>query len=252
MPVNPAEPDSHWLEPGDLYLATGDLVEVDRPVFQGDVFADVPVLQLPTTPPDGEPAMLELPLNRQLVMVVPHPCQCYNGDNLRPHLTVAPVKLVEDYDNFGDDRRGAKDKFALPDLPALSESGGWKVGSHVADFGRLVSVPRKYLWQRKRVSCLSHKGLGLLAKRLALFQLRHPIALADAMAFTAAEWNESFLMQAWIRENEGRLKGYTNFMRTPVALEGVGEDPVVPYDVRVGALDKLLEAITGRAIDEPE
>lgn len=119
-------------------------------------------------------------------MLVPHPCQCYNGDNVRPYLTVAPVNLVENYENFGEDRRGAKDKFALPDLPFLDQRGSWQQGTHVADFGRLVSVPQKYFRSSSRVSCLSHQGLGLLSKRLSLFQLRHRLELAEAMAFTAA------------------------------------------------------------------
>ncbi len=58
-------------------------------------------------------------------------------------------------------------------------------------------------------------------------------------------------MQAWVRRN-GRLRGFTKFMRNPIELPGVGDGPVVPHEVRVGALDRLLEAITGDAVQEPE
>lgn len=251
MTIGPAVADSDWLEPPDLYLSRGASVEIDRPLFQGDVFAGIPILKLPTTPPADPTALLELEPNPQLAMLVPHPCQCYNGDNVRPYLTVAPVNPVENYESFGEDRTGAKDKYALPDLPFQDEHGVWHQGTHVADFGRLVSVPKKYFRLSSRVSCLSHQGLGLLSKRLALFQLRHPLELAEAMAFTAAEWNESYLMQAWVRKH-GKLKGFTKFMRNEILLPGVGSGPVRPSDVRVGALDRLLEAITGEAVQEPD
>lgn len=251
MTIGPAVGDADWLEPPELYLCRGEEVEIDRPLFQGDVFTGVPILKLPTTPTDDPTAPLTLDPNPQLAMLVPHPCQCYNGDNVRPYLTVAPVNHVENYESFGEDRKGAKDKFALPDLPFLGEQDTWQQGTHVADFGRLVSIPRKYFRLSNRVSCLSHEGLGLLSKRLALFQLRHRIGLAEAMAFTAAEWNESYLMQAWVRKN-GNLKGFTKFLGTPIDLPGAGEGPVRPCDVRVGALDLLLETITGEAVREPE
>jgi len=51
-------------------------------------------------------------------MVVRHPCQRYHGDKLRPYRTVAPVRQVTDFDNFGPDRSGTKDKFALLGLLA--------------------------------------------------------------------------------------------------------------------------------------
>ena len=252
MTIGPAVPDESWLEPPDLYLARGDDVEVDRPLFQGDIFWSIPALQLPTTPPDDLNGKIELDLNPQPAMLVPHPCQCYNGDNVRPHLTVAPVIPVENYENFGEDRKGAKDKFALPDLLVRDESNQWVARSHVADFGRLVTVPKKYFQHMpNRVSCLSHKGLGLLAKRLVQFQLRTDIDLANAMAYTTNEWNEALLMQAWVRKHN-KLKGYSRFMFTAVNIPGVGDGPVRPYDVRVGAFDVLLELITGEPVLEPE
>ncbi len=226
--------------------------QIDRPLFQGDVFADIPILQLPTTPPASLDASAEFAYNPQLAMLVPHPCQCYNGDNLRPYLTVAPVSLVEDYATFGEDKKGAKDKFALPDLLVRNPaSGEWEPRSHVANFGRLTSIPKKYFRESKRVSCLSHQGLGLLAKRLTTFQLRHEVELANAMAYTTEEWHEAKLMQAWVRKN-GKLKGFAAFLRTPIKIPGVGDGLTSPYAVRSGAVDVLLELITGEAVLEPE
>ncbi|MDQ3342978.1 MAG: hypothetical protein M3524_05335 [Actinomycetota bacterium] len=241
--------DLNWLEPEHLYLQRVPDCEVDRPLFQGDVLAGVPLPVLPSSPPaEGK---REVEFVNQLVMVVPHPCQCYNGDNPRPRLTVAPITEVADYATFGEERTGAKDKFALPDLPVPAEDGTWAVSSHVADLGRLTTVGKKYLKTTNRVACLSHEGLGLLAKRVLAFQLRFPVALGAAMTYTAGEWAESFLMQAWVRRHR-TLKGYSAWMHTPTLIPGVGSgQPVAPYAVRAGALDILLELISGVRLIEP-
>lgn len=241
--------DTNWLEPEQLYLAVAPHVEADRPVFQGDVFHAVALPQLPHRP--VPPGNATITFTDSLCMVVPHPCQCYHGDKLRPRLTVAPVRQVPGYDNFRSDRSGAKDKFALPDLPAPQPDGTWQATSHVADLGRLTTVGSPWLSTGNRVTCLSHQGLGLLAKRVLGFQLRYPITLANAMAYTAAEWNEAYLMQAWVRRH-GQLKGFSDWLRALQAIPGVGGgQPVAPYEVRAGAFDALLALITDEPVDEP-
>lgn len=245
-------PDKNWLEPGELYHARGEIAqdtERDRPIYQGDVFENVPILTLPKEPPIPPEATFEI--SRQIVMVVPHPCQCYHGDKLRPHITVAPVQQVENYDNFTETKTGAKDKFGLPCL-SLQKDGSWEYLNHVANFSKIFSLPNKWLNVNSRIACLSHQGLGLLAKRVLGFQLRdNSTTLANAMAFTQSEWNESFLMQAWVRKN-GSLKGFTTWMRNPQLIDGLGGgSAVVPADYRAGALDALLQAITGEVVVEP-
>jgi hypothetical protein len=251
MPLpDPAVADANWLEPHDLYFSAGATVERDRPIYQGDVFANVPVPVFPESPPTA--GRMELEVVRGPVMVVPHPCQCYHGDRLRPYLTLAPVTVVSSYGEFGHDRTGAKDKFALPDLPYRTEAGDWSAVTSVADFGRLFSAPSEWLFSAERLACLSHMGLGLLAKRVLSFQLRYTLDLTTAMTFTAAEWNEAFLMQAWTRSHRS-LVGYSKWMRSPTVITGVGQvgELVKPYEVRASALDALLELITGQETIEP-
>jgi hypothetical protein len=245
----PAVDDANWLEPNELYLTAGASVELDRPIYQGDIFADVPLLIPPEEAPPAGRATVEVA--RGLAMVVLHPCQCYNGDRLRPYLTLAPVRTVPNYGDFRTDRTGAKDKFALPDLAHRTDEGSWSSVTCVADFGRLFSAPSGWLQLPNRVAYLSHKGLGLLAKRVLGFQLRYTPDLTTAMAFTASEWNEATLMQAWVRKN-GSLAGYSKWLRTPISIPGVGGHGklVKPYDVRAGAADALIELITGLPIIE--
>ena len=247
--MQPAVDDTYWLEADELYYATGDEVPIDRPVYQGDIYADVPLPVIQGAVPDGNE--VKLSVVRTPVMIVPHPCQCYHGDTLRSKLTVAPIKAVEV--EIDSDAPGQKDKFALLDLPRRTEDGTWTTQTSVADFGRLVSVPQRWIVTGGyRVACLSHKGLGLLAKRMTDFQLRQPITLNNAMSFTAKEWYEAFLMQAWVRKHRS-LKGYSAWMRTPIQIVGVGAEGewVTPYSVRTSGYDALMELITGEPLVEP-
>lgn len=237
----PAVEDTNWLEPEDLYLQAGSSCEIDRPLFQGDVFTGVPLPSLPKRPP--APGKVPIDFTESLAMLLPHPCQCYNGDSLRPRLTVAPVTEVLNYDNFGEDRDRAYDKFALPDLPVIREGKESRI-SHVASFGRLVTVPKDYLSPSSRLACLSHRGLGLLAKRVIRFQLRMPTELISTMAYTASQWNEAFLMQAWVRKH-GTLAGFSTWMQTPLTIWTINaNEATVPQEVVTGALDILLEEIS--------
>ncbi|MFD4540876.1 hypothetical protein [Streptomyces bauhiniae] len=236
--VQPAVLDKNWLEPEELYLKRGGDCEIDRPLFQGDVFVNSPLPLLPKKPPAA--GKVEVDFAESIVMIIPHPCQCYYGDKLRPFITVAPVRQVLDYDNFGEDRTGSKDKFALPDL-VMQKSEDHK--SFVADFGRIVSVPQGYLQPQSRIACLSHMGLGLLAKRFIQFQSRVPSELAQVMAFTQDQWHESFLMQAWVRRHR-TLKGFTTWVRTKKVIDGIAQGvPVIPYDYLTSAIDELIHAI---------
>jgi hypothetical protein len=233
--------DVNWLEPNELYFSLGSRCEIDRPLFQGDVITGVPIPTLPNIPP-GAGAELIPNVSEAMVMLVPHPCQCYHGDNLRAHLTVAPLKEVPSYDNFGPDRTGAKDKFALPDL-IIEDEGDSRITSHVADFGRLVAIPYRYLNTKNRVACLSHMGLGLLAKRLLQFQLRAPSTLANVMAYTQDQWNESFAMQAWVQRFT-KLRGFTKWLHSEqdLALISAGLRGI-PAEYLTSSLDQLLATI---------
>jgi hypothetical protein len=155
---------------------------------------------------------------------------------------VAPVTEVPNYENLGPNRDRAFDKFALPDLPVLRD-GEERLVSHIASFGRLLTVPKDYLSTSYRIACLSHKGLGLLAKRLIRFQLRMPSQLSDTMAYTMSQWNEAYLMQVWVRKYKS-LEGYSSWLRMPRVIAALDPDnPVTPSDYVVGALDVLLDEV---------
>lgn len=240
----PAVDDTDWLSPSELYHCRGEAVERTRPIYQGDVFANVPWPMLSSDPPITGPSLVEF--ETRTVLVLPHPCQCYKGDELRNLLTVAPVVELENWSYFGSGSRKGKDRFGLPDLHGIPGS------KHAADFSALLSIPSRWLALDSRIACLSWKGYGLLAKRILGFQLRADYPLSDTMRYTSGEWNESFAMQAWV-ERHGSLTGYTAWMWTETHLTGVGPGDVLikPYEIRESALDVLLAAISGMPIKEP-
>jgi hypothetical protein len=170
-------------------------------------------------------------VGRGLAMVIPHPCRCYRGDSLRKYLTVAPVLPVRNYSSFGPDRTGHKDKFALPDLLESEER------SHVAGFGRLVSLPNSYRDVTHRVACLSHPGPGLLAKRVIGFQARVPLSLSTCTAAARNQWHEAFLMQQRVVRNRS-LQGFSSWLTSPTDVPGMGQ--CVPKQVMAVALPELL------------
>ncbi|WP_204017872.1 hypothetical protein [Sphaerimonospora thailandensis] len=92
-------------------------------------------------------------------------------------------------------------------------------------------------------------GLGLLAKRLLQYQLRAPSTLANTMAYTYKQWNEAIAMQAWIRRY-GSLKGFSDWTRSPRIFPGIAPGaPMTPGQIMAGALEVVLDAITGTAAE---
>ncbi|MFD5652047.1 hypothetical protein [Streptomyces sp. NPDC127039] len=238
--MEPAVPDLNWLEPEQLYFSVGHDCEIDRPLFQGDIFTDTLLPVLPRKPPGSGVQQVEFV--ESVVMIIPHPCQCYHGDNLRKFITVAPVAQVFGYENFGADRTGKKDAFALPDLFAWQDGNDGV--SYIADFGRIVSIPSSYLVLKSRIACLSHMGMGLLSKRFIAFQSRVSSRLGEVMTATQHQWNEAFLMQAWVQKY-GKLKGFSTWMRSEVMIPAISElAPVVPSDYVTSSTPDLIEMIS--------
>ena len=72
------------------------------------------------------------------------------------------------------------------------------------------------------------------------------------MNYTAGEWTEAFLMQAWVRKHQ-TLAGYTKWLKTPRVIDGVNAgEPIAPRELRETGHDILMTEITGVAITEPQ
>lgn len=244
-----------WLEPPDLYSCPGFEIARTRPIFQGDVFEGVHLPELPPLPPFED--RVEIPWCACAVMVLPHPCECYHGDSLRPWLTVAPVRLAENYGDFGHDLTGGKDKFPLPDLMLFNTKGTQystsvrPSESYVAAFGQMVSIPSTYLDRQRRIASLTHKGLGLLAMRILSFQLRANFSISQTLTYTADQWAEADLMQAWVEKN-GILGGYTQWLKKDVIPHPLAPSRSIRRDELLASRpDILMEMLNGAPVSEP-
>jgi len=130
-------------KPGDLYLARVDDVNPLRPLFTGDVVADVAI---PGVQDGG------------MAVVVAHPCSMRGKDaQLEPRALVASV--VE-RDKIGR-AAWAKGNFGLMPLPDLLEVGKLWV-ARLDDIGKALTAD---IMAGVRVACLSPFGVNLLQQR---------------------------------------------------------------------------------------
>jgi hypothetical protein len=167
----------------DLYLARGDEVNPNRPVFTGDVFRDVPI-----------PGVQEA----GMALVVAHPCSFRVGEGqLADRLLVA---RVEPTTKQGPNawRTRFLDRMPLADL----DGPGYWVGQ--LDYvGRSLTAD---LLATERMACLSAFGANMLQQRLTCHLTRAEIPTAtfnEAFAHTFDEadlledWNDTLIAAGW-------------------------------------------------------
>lgn len=230
-------PDTWRIDPDEFWHYRGNPPPV-RPLFQGDVFEDVPLPTLPPQPP--EPGMVETRYVQQRAMLLPHPCQCHKGDTVRPRLVVAPVELVPQGEGF---RSGFASHW--PYFPLEGLDGDSKV--YRADLALVQTVPSAYLSpEQGRIACLSEIGVGLLMKRLLKFQTRVDHALGDVVASFHDDWVDAEIWQVW-RETRGTAAGYEKWKNTEQTIQGLPE-PVIPKHMLVGRTSQLIDHLRATAV----
>lgn len=158
----------------ELYRDRGE-IENTIPLAQGDVFDNVDV-----------PALGDAPMTVQVVM---HPCSLRQGANLRPRITVAPVRKV----GRQDANAWRSKYFNHMILPALY--GNEDV--YVTDFRDLAPVSSDNLTLESRVAVLSAVGTILLQQRMIFAQTRlaieqHELATAAAPIFAEIDMQETW------------------------------------------------------------
>lgn len=139
-------------DPDLLYIARGEEVNRNRPLFTGDVFQDVEIGGIP------EPG---------LAIVVAHPCGFRSGTKLHPTILMAPV--VQSEQPIGASA-WTKGYFNRMMLPRLQGEGLW-----LADFDSLGRAKTPALDGSLRIACLSEVGLNLLQQRLTYYLTRAEI-----------------------------------------------------------------------------
>jgi len=229
--------DQEWtpLQPAELYLVRGDPVPSARPFFQGDIFRDVPVPYVERSA-DGS---LSAHVYTNTVMVMPHPCSCYHGDDLRPRLTVASIEPVPTGQRITSVQWRTLNYFPLPEVRD-SQDG-------LADIGELATVPTDALPAERRIACLSLIGVAWLHKRILKYTTRRRWLISNLEAELLAQWEDVEVWQSWIRA-KGTPQGYESWKRSIVTVAGVGD--VKPQDVIPGRTPHLIAHLEGVAPPE--
>ncbi|MDN4161080.1 hypothetical protein [Nocardioides abyssi] len=158
-----------------------------RPLFQGDVFRDVPFTKARSAGnPDRDPNVV---IERRMVALLGYPCDIYNDGRLVKVQTVAPVV---DATKMGipPDWDGA---FTLAPLPDLLGDGN----TYAVDLRTAANIDASYLTTDRRVRALSEDGWALFRQRTILCDTRAMIELAPLRDFGSPLWAEIELWQEW-------------------------------------------------------
>lgn len=136
-----------YTDPGELYLARGEEVNINRPLFTGDVLLGLPV---PGVQDDG------------LAIVVAHPCSMRGPAGMLLDRTL--VAAVRSHDKVSHKAwpDGFFDRLPLPDLGAQGYCVAW-----LDQVGRAATED---VLGAVRLACLSEFGINMLQQRLT-FQL---------------------------------------------------------------------------------
>lgn len=172
-PGTPEEPN--W---ASLYRARGEEVSESRPVFTGDVFRDVPIL--------------EATGSRITALVLQHPCALrLDGVNLVRRLLVAEVQesaLIP----FGE----WKGRYKIMPLPELDAAGG----HFAAKLHEPHLVDPDTLHLNNRIACMSQVGVNLLLQRWVHHNSRVIVPTSNYQDVTAEQFEEADLIEEWCDE----------------------------------------------------
>ena len=175
--------------PPDPYLYRAHVPHAGgaRPVGQGDVFLDVPLLRAakPNLRHVGQWLASVKAGDQALGMLTTHPCSSRSRatDRLRESVTIAPV--IRAPQGFEAPWTGYYEYFPLPGL----RDGD----NYVADLSAVCPV-RSELLAGRRISCLNADGLAALFHRLSLHSTRldripdHFKSEAERLSFEMALW----------------------------------------------------------------
>jgi hypothetical protein len=158
-----------------------------RPLFQGDVFRDVPFVKARfNNGPSSDP---NVTVERRMVAVIGFPCDLYQNGKPVKVQCVAPVVEASKV-NIPPTWAGAYTHIPLPDL--LEDGVMYAVSLQAT-----ANVDERYLVRNNRVASLSRLGWAVFRQRLALCSTRGMFILEDLDHGGAHTWEESELWTQW-------------------------------------------------------
>lgn len=171
-------------EPSELYLPHS----LARPIFQGDVFDDVPFLQgRAANSREADPNVV---CKRRAVAVLNHPCELYGEwGGMGRTQRIAAVREAKGV-TIPANWDGAWAYCPLPDL--YGDGPMW-----IVDLGLTANIDRAYLDRSTRLRSLSEYGWAIFRQRIAANDTRTTIHLQDLIDIGQANWQELSMWQSW-------------------------------------------------------
>lgn len=158
----------------ELYLARGDEVNHNRPIFTGDVFADVTI---PGVDDNG------------MAIVIAHPCSFrFGAGQLADRLLAARIRTIPKQGPSAW-RTRFLDRMPLTDLVG---PGYWV--AHLDEIGRCSVTD---LQASVRIACLSAFGVNMLQQRLTCHLTRAEIPTATFEQAFSHTFEEAELLEEW-------------------------------------------------------
>ncbi len=161
-------------EPDRLYLAVGDDVNDARPIFTGDIFREVEIPGIGTTP----------------AIVIAHPCSIRGREGaMQERIPVAAVSehQPQPAEKWGN---GFYDRMPLPGLPLDGDF-------HVAQLAVFGLAQTSDLMHTDRIACLSEPGINQLQQRLVFHLTRLEVAAATFQEAFDHTYEEAELLENW-------------------------------------------------------
>jgi hypothetical protein len=183
-----------------------------RPVFQGDIFTDVPFVKAKFN--NNAATDPNIVVERRMVAVIGYPCDLYANGKLVLIQCVAPIINATNV-NIPQNWAGAYTHIPLPDL--LGNGTPWAVSLQAT-----ANVDARYLLRQNRIASLSEFGWAFFRQRLSLCSTRGMLITEDLTAGGRVTWAETELwsdwctagnnetdFDAWLDTTDARLSGFT-------------------------------------------
>jgi len=175
-----------YTDPAELYLARGDEVNPNRPLFSGDIFNEVaiPGVQGPGTE-----------IDKGIGMIIAHPCSFRIGQGqLGDRILMAQVR-PHTKQGAGAWRTGFLNLMPLTDLTLQSDTTDHNYWvAHLELVGLTSSAE---LVAAERIACLSERGLNILQQRLTAHLTRTEVPTEMFYEAFAHTFEEADLLEEW-------------------------------------------------------
>lgn len=201
-------PFSTWPPPeAEFYREFG----AATPVWQGDVFNDVPLVKARST---GSPARQpELAIERRMVLVATYACDLYKPRTATLSHVVAVVPLIDVTNNDASAWRGGM----YSRFPLVRRGGGTQ--TYAADLQVPSTVDSNYLVTAKRLLSLTLPALAFLHQRLMLASTRVASPLDYHEVHLGPVEHERRLWEQWVASG-GTADDFEMWLDRPLAMAG--------------------------------